>query len=125
MSDLNEPQVDEEEKEQVEPVIEPDISLNTRPLPIIIVLIAAAVSCVLSVLQSVEFSVFFMRLLKSVLIFAVLGTVIKMILDFIFNRKKSPEEEESTEEPENINIENEEDESFAEDGGQLMDEEPE
>ena len=58
--------------------------MNTKPIPIIITLIAALISCIMSILQRVEFSVFVYRLFVVVLVFLVMGTIIKMVLDFSF-----------------------------------------
>lgn len=65
--------------------------MNTKPIPIIITLAAAFISCVMSIIQRVEFSVFVKRLLVVVLIFLTLGTIIKMILDYAF-RELEPAE---------------------------------
>ena len=58
--------------------------MNTKPVPVIITLAAAFISCVISIMQRVEFSVFVGRLLIVVVIFLVMGTIIKMILDYSF-----------------------------------------
>ena len=58
--------------------------MNTKPVPVIITLAAAFISCVISIMQRVEFSVFVSRLLIVVVIFLVMGTIIKMILDYSF-----------------------------------------
>ena len=58
--------------------------MNTKPVPVIITLAAAFISCVISIMQRVEFSVFVSRLLIVVVIFLVMGTIIKMILDHSF-----------------------------------------
>lgn len=58
--------------------------MNTKPVPVIITLAAAFISCVISIMQKVEFSVFVGRLLIVVVIFLVMGTIIKMILDYSF-----------------------------------------
>ena len=65
--------------------------MNTKPIPIISTLAAAFISCVMSIIQRVEFSVFVTRLLVVVLIFLTLGTIIKMILDYAF-RELEPAE---------------------------------
>lgn len=77
--------------------------LKTRPLPIIITLIAAGLSCVLSIIQGKDFGTFFLRLLVSVIVFSFLGSLVKILLDYIFNRK--PKEEETKEDEEEIVIE--------------------
>ena len=58
--------------------------INTKPVPIIITLAAAFISCVISISQKVEFSEFVKRLTIVVVIFLVMGTIIKMILDYAF-----------------------------------------
>lgn len=58
--------------------------INTKPVPIIITLAAAFISCVISIAQKVEFSEFVKRLAIVVAIFLVMGTIIKMILDYAF-----------------------------------------
>lgn len=58
--------------------------INTKPVPIIITLAAAFISCVISISQKVEFSEFVKRLAIVVVIFLVMGTIIKMILDYAF-----------------------------------------
>lgn len=65
--------------------LEESTHLNTRPVPITIVLLAAAVACGLSVYQGVDFSEFFFRLLKTVIIFALIGSIVKIGLDMEFN----------------------------------------
>ncbi len=58
--------------------------MKTKPIPVIITLSAALISCVMSLLQRVEFKVFVSRLLVVVVIFLFMGTIIKMILDYSF-----------------------------------------
>jgi hypothetical protein len=58
--------------------------MNTKPIPVIITLAAAFISCVVSIVQRVEFAKFVSRLLIVVVIFLVMGTIIKMILDYSF-----------------------------------------
>ena len=64
--------------------------MNTKPIPVIITLAAAFISCVISILQKVEFQVFVSRLLIVVVIFLVMGTIIKMILDYAFRVLEPP-----------------------------------
>lgn len=85
-----------------EEVIEPDIRLNTKPIPIIITLAGAAIASIISVIQFADFGLFFKRLLQSVIVFAIIGAVVKVVLDFIFNAKKAEEENEDEKETENI-----------------------
>ncbi|SHI84912.1 hypothetical protein [Pseudobutyrivibrio xylanivorans] len=74
--------------------------MNTKPIPIIITLAAAFISCVVSIIQRVEFSVFVSRLLVVVLIFLTMGTIIKMILDYAFRELEPAESLDS--EPQDI-----------------------
>ena len=60
------------------------MKINTKPVPVIITLAAAFISCVISIVQKVDFSTFVSRLLIVVVIFLVMGTIIKMILDYAF-----------------------------------------
>lgn len=69
--------------------------VNTRPLPAIIVLSAALISCAFSLLQGVEFRVFVGRLFFSVLIFGFIGIIVRVILDRYFFNRGSKEEEEA------------------------------
>ena len=69
--------------------------VNTRPLPAIIVLSAALISCAFSLLQGVEFRVFVGRLFFSVLIFGFIGIIVRVILDRYFFNRNSKEEEEA------------------------------
>ncbi|MCR4694232.1 MAG: hypothetical protein K5773_02775 [Pseudobutyrivibrio sp.] len=64
--------------------------MNTKPLPIIITLAAAFISCVISIIEHVDFSVFVMRLLITVAIFLVLGTIVKLVLDYSFKTLEEP-----------------------------------
>lgn len=64
--------------------------INTKPVPIVITLAAAFISCIVSILQRVDFSIFVTRLLVVVLIFLFMGTVIKIILDYSFRTIEPP-----------------------------------
>lgn len=58
--------------------------MKTKPIPIIITLAAAFISCAISIYQKVEFGDFVLRLLIVVVVFLVLGTIIKILLDSSF-----------------------------------------
>ncbi len=64
--------------------------MKTKPIPIMITLTAALISCVTSIIQKVEFSVFLSRLIIVVAIFLVMGTIIKIILDYSFKTLEPP-----------------------------------
>lgn len=73
--------------------------VNTRPLPAIIVLSAALISCAFSLFQGVEFRIFVGRLFLSVVIFGLIGVFVRVILDrYFFNRSSKEEETPETEE---------------------------
>ena len=74
--------------------------MNTKHIPIIITLAAAFISCVMSIIQRVEFSVFVSRLLVVVIIFLTMGSIIKMILDYAFRELEPAESLDS--EPQDI-----------------------
>lgn len=63
---------------------------NTRPVPVVIVLVAAATACIISILQGADFNLFFKRLLFSVIIFGIIGLIIRFILLYVLR----PDEEE-------------------------------
>ena len=64
--------------------------INTKPVPIVITLAAAFISCVVSIFQRVDFSIFVRRLFIVVLVFMFMGTVIKIILDYSFRTLEPP-----------------------------------
>jgi hypothetical protein len=71
--------------------------MNTKPIPIIITLIAALVSCVASIIQNVSFTIFTTRLLWAVIIFGVIGSIVKVILDKSLNVMEEETDEENEE----------------------------
>lgn len=84
--------------------------MNTRPIPIIITLAAAFISCLMSIFQRRDFSVFVYRLLIVVVVFLVLGTIIKMILDYSFKTLQEGEKASESEKDEPGDGQSEEDE---------------
>ncbi len=87
--------------------------MNTKPIPIIITLAAAFISCVVSILQKVEFAVFVRRLFLVVVIFLFMGTIIKIILDYSFRtlEPQTPLDEAISEIDPTVDDEDEEDSS--------------
>ncbi|MCR5143978.1 MAG: hypothetical protein K6B67_01560 [Lachnospiraceae bacterium] len=75
--------------------------MNTKPIPIIITLIAALVSCVASIFQQADFAVFTKRLVLSVLIFGTIGIIVRVILDRSVRVMDEEDEEENDDENEN------------------------
>ena len=54
--------------------------MNTKPIPIIVTLMAAGVSCVISVIQGVDFTTFLVRLICVIIIFYIVGIAVGIIL---------------------------------------------
>lgn len=73
---------------------------NAKPIPIMITLLAAGISCVASIIQDVPFSVFTMRLLGVVLLFGTLGIVLRVVIERSFKVMEEEPEDEVEEEPE-------------------------
>lgn len=83
--------------------------MNTKPIPIIMALSAALVSCLISISQGVDFATFLARLILSVFLFYFVGIVVGIFLlnafgpprvdgdDDIFDNET--EQEEELEEP--------------------------
>ncbi len=72
--------------------------MKTKQIPIIITLLAAGITCLVSVVQRASFAVYTKRLLLAVVCFAVIGTVIKVILDRSFRVMEEDTEEGESEE---------------------------
>ena len=81
--------------------------MNTKQVPILIILLAAGISCVFSIVQKVSFSVFFRRFLITVLVFTIVGWIVKTLLDKAFNNEIEGEEGEESEEGESDSEEGE------------------
>lgn len=89
--------------------------MKTKSIPIIIVLIAAAISCFASVIQGVPFDIFTKRLFWTVIIFSVIGVIVSVVMRRGFQTMESEgenvdEDAESAEETELENISAEEQE---------------
>ena len=55
--------------------------MNTKPIPIFIVLMACGIASVIYVIQGVEFSAFCTRFIWTTVVFLILGIIVKIILD--------------------------------------------
>lgn len=81
--------------------------MNTKPIPIMIVLFASCMSCFVSVIQRVEFGVFTKRLCFTVICFAIIGIAVRVVLDRSFGiMEENTEETEGSEENEGQGEEN-------------------
>lgn len=65
---------------------------NTKTIPIMITLAAALIACILSIVQQVGLKEYVERLLFSVIIFGIIGIVIRVVLDRYFFRTKDIKE---------------------------------
>ena len=70
---------------------------NTRPVPILITLAAAGISCVVSIMKQLSFADFVLRLLITVIIFGILGCLVRVFLDMGFKVDKKEEEKKASE----------------------------
>lgn len=81
--------------------------MNTKPIPAILALLAGFVICIMSFIQHVDTVVFAKRFVIVCIIFFVIGTVVKIVIDMNFQEMAVDEivkslEEEGEEEPENV-----------------------
>lgn len=80
--------------------------MKTKTLPAIIMLLAGFVTCIVGIIEQIEIVRFTKILLLVLVIFYVLGLIIKMILDKNFQEKEK-EIEETTEGSEEVSEEQE------------------
>lgn len=85
--------------------------MKTKSIPVILMLVAGAMACVLGFIYHYETTQFFTMVLTVLIVFYMLGCIVKIIIDKNFPVKPS-EKTKNTEEPEetkeNINSEGEE-----------------
>lgn len=72
--------------------------MKTKPIPAIVMLIAGFVTCIMSIRYHLELKVFTKTLLLVLIVFYLLGIVIKIILDKNFPEMKEEQEEDGTQE---------------------------
>ena len=85
--------------------------MKTKSIPVILMLIAGAMACILGFVYQYETTHFFAMVLTVLIIFYILGCIVKIIIDKNFpveSDQKEGEAEESEETKENINSEGEE-----------------
>ena len=63
--------------------------MKTKAIPAVVMMIAGFVTCVLSFIQRVPTGDFLKDLLIVLILFYILGIIIKSILDFVFNRESN------------------------------------
>lgn len=90
--------------------------MKTKPIPAIIMLSAGFITCIIAIYTHMELMAFTKSLLLVLVIFYILGVVVKMILDKNFAQmNEEPEEATDTEEkPEETEEESSEEESSEE-----------
>ena len=63
--------------------------MRTKAIPAVVMMIAGFVTCILSLIQRVPTGDFLKDLLIVLILFYILGIIIKSILDFVFNRESN------------------------------------
>ncbi len=77
--------------------------MNTRPIPILMALGAAGMTCVISIVQKVSFGIFLLRLFCVIVIFYLLGIVVGILfLEALGPEKKKGEKD--SEENEDVDV---------------------
>ncbi len=74
--------------------------MKTKPIPAIVMLVAGFVTCIMSIRYHLELKEFTKTLLLVLIVFYLLGIVVKIILDKNFPQMSKEEQEETTEEEE-------------------------
>jgi flagellar biosynthesis/type III secretory pathway M-ring protein FliF/YscJ len=76
--------------------------MKTKGIPAVVMLLAGLVTCIIGIVQHMETMVFTKTLLAVLVIFYVLGCIVKLVLDKNFKEMDEPEkeQEESGEEQE-------------------------
>ena len=69
--------------------------MKTKSVPCIVMLVAGLASCLISISQQVDTMEFTERLLSTLVIFYILGFIIKLILDKAMKNLSSAKEDES------------------------------
>ncbi len=74
--------------------------MKTKGIPAVVMLLAGFVTCIIGIVQHMETDVFIKTLLAVLIIFYLLGCIVKLVLDKNFKEMDEPEEnqEESGEE---------------------------
>lgn len=84
--------------------------MKTKTVPVMIMLIAGAVACILGIVNNYATAQFFKMMLTVLVVFYILGCIIKLILDKNFSveeNSKNEEKEASEAEKENIESDSE------------------
>jgi hypothetical protein len=93
-----------------------DQEKRIRFLPLLVTLIAAALTALINLILQVEFAVFFKRIFFSIIIFYVIGCIVQIVFRIALEKKddvgilESEAEESNAEDSENSSSEDDEDE---------------
>ncbi len=68
--------------------------MNTRPIPIVLALAAAGMTCIISIVQKVSFGIFLLRLFVVVVLFYLLGIFVGILFLEALGPEKKPKDEE-------------------------------
>ena len=98
--------------------------MKTKPIPIIICLLASGISCVISIMQGVKFSTFVFRFAITALIFYIFGVLIRVVIDRSFKIDQEETEKQMQEEFD-VSPEEEENDNQSNGDGISLDEEME
>lgn len=92
--------------------------MKTKPIPAIIMLIAGFVACVIGICQHMDMELFLKTVLITMIVFLVLGQIVRIILDRNIEKMADPKEEETeeTEETEENTSDDETEEKEESDG---------
>ena len=86
--------------------------MKTKSIPVTLMLVAGAIACVLGFVNRYDTTDFFVMVLMVLVVFYILGSIIKVIIDKNFSEVTDDERAEETEESEKMkeNIESESEE---------------
>lgn len=79
--------------------------MNTKPLAVIITLIACLISCVISIVEGVGFALFVKRFALTTLVFFIIGVVITVFINKGFQVDKEETEKQNLETEDGANSE--------------------
>ena len=74
--------------------------MKTKGIPAVVMLLAGFVTCIIGIVQHMETMVFTKTLLAVLVIFYVLGCIVKLVLDKNFKEMDEPEKEQEESEEE-------------------------
>ncbi len=82
--------------------------MNTKPIPAVLSLLAGCLVCIISFVQHVDMVVFAQRFIIAAIVFFILGTVAKIVLDRNFKEEEPPSEDDEDEDEEDDDMDTDE-----------------